>query len=185
MRTKAVFFDRDDTLIENVPYLGDPEKVVLAEGARESLARLKAAGFLLFLVSNQSGVGRGWIRREEVEAVNRSILSRLGDSFFSKIYLSFASPGDDPLGDRKPSPLLLWRASCEFEVELSRSFFVGDRIADVLCGRNAGCRTVLLAAKEPKKEAVRARDWARRMADHVVPSLPAAADWILRSSDPA
>ncbi len=50
MRTKAVFFDRDDTLIENVPYLGDPEKVVLAEGARESLARLKAAGFLLLLV---------------------------------------------------------------------------------------------------------------------------------------
>lgn len=185
MRTRAVFFDRDDTLIENVPYLGDPERVVLAHGARESLARLKAAGFLLFLVSNQSGVGRGWIRREEVAAVNRSLLSQLGESFFSQIYLSFAAPDDDPLGDRKPSPLLLWRASREFGVDLKRSFFVGDRIADILCGRNAGCRTILLAAKEPEKEALRARDWARRMADQVVPSLSAAAEWILASSDPA
>ncbi len=185
MRKRAVFFDRDDTLIENIPYLGDPEKVVLADGARESLARLKDAGFLLFLVSNQSGVGRGWIRREEVEAVNRAIQSRLEVPFFSRIYLSFASPDNDPLGDRKPSPLLLWRAAHEFGIELSRSYFVGDRIADVLCGRNAGCQTVLLAAKEPKKEAERAWDWARNLADRVVPSLSAAADWILASSGPA
>ncbi|VVM07890.1 D-glycero-D-manno-heptose 1,7-bisphosphate phosphatase [Methylacidimicrobium tartarophylax] len=181
MRVRAVFFDRDDTLIENVPYLDDPEKVVLVEGAQDCLTRLKAAGFLLFLVSNQSGVGRGWIRREDVDAVNRAILSRLRAPFFSKIYLSFAAPGDDPSWDRKPSPLLLWRASREFALELSRSFFVGDRIADVLCGRNAGCRTILLTARESEKEGLRARQWARSLADHVAPNLQKATDWILRS----
>ncbi|MGD9895458.1 MAG: D-glycero-alpha-D-manno-heptose-1,7-bisphosphate 7-phosphatase [Candidatus Methylacidiphilaceae bacterium] len=182
MRERAVFFDRDDTLIANVPYLDDPKKIALAEGAAESLSRLKAAGFLLFLVSNQSGVGRGWISREDVDAVNQAILSRLPTPLFSKIYLSFAAPESDPLWDRKPSPLLLWRASREFGVELRQSFFVGDRIADVLCGRNAGCRTLLLTANEDKKEDNRARRWAERMADRVVPSLPAAADWILACS---
>ncbi|MDD4933557.1 MAG: HAD-IIIA family hydrolase [Methylacidiphilaceae bacterium] len=181
MRERAVFFDRDDTLIDNVPYLDDPEKVILIEGAQACLARLKAAGFLLFLVSNQSGVGRGWLRREDVDAVNQAILSRLRAPFFSKIYLSFAAPGDDPSWDRKPSPLLLWRASREFGVELNRSFFVGDRIADVLCGRNAGCQTILLTAKEPKKEVLRAQHWARSLADHVASSLQAATDWILQS----
>ncbi|WP_018291943.1 HAD-IIIA family hydrolase [Verrucomicrobium sp. 3C] len=181
MRGRAVFFDRDDTLIDNVPYLGDPEKVVLIEGAEECLVRLKAAGFLLFLVSNQSGVGRGCLRREDVDAVNQAILSRLRAPFFSKIYLSFAAPGEDPSSDRKPSPLLLWRASREFDVELNRSFFVGDRIADVLCGRNAGCRTILLTVKEPRKEVLRAREWARSLADHVAPNLQKATDWILQS----
>ncbi|CAB4243426.1 D,D-heptose 1,7-bisphosphate phosphatase [Methylacidimicrobium sp. AP8] len=184
MKRRAVFFDRDDTLIKNFPYLGDPEKIVLAEGAKESLARLRDAGFLLFLVSNQSGVGRGWLRPQDVEAVNRSLQKRLEISF-AKIYLSFAAPDNDPLGDRKPSPLLLWRAAAEFDIALRRSYFVGDRIADVLCGRNAGCRTVLLADDRPDPETERAAEWARNLADRVVPSLPAAADWILASTDPA
>jgi D-glycero-D-manno-heptose 1,7-bisphosphate phosphatase len=78
MSERAVFFDRDDTLMVNVPYLGDPSKVEAFAEAAAALADLQGAGFLLFVVSNQSGVGRGLITREQVHAVNLELVRQLG-----------------------------------------------------------------------------------------------------------
>jgi D-glycero-D-manno-heptose 1,7-bisphosphate phosphatase len=180
---RAVFFDRDDTLIKNVPYLGDPARVTLMPGVREHLPRLAAAGFLLFLVSNQSGVGRGLITREQVAAVNAEMFRRLGGDDFAGLYLCYAAPGQpDADGERKPAPGLLFRARDEHGLDLAASVLVGDRLSDVQCGRNAGCRSVLLL--HATEDAPAERERAKQLADFVAKDFAAAVDWILQQATP-
>lgn len=177
---KAVFFDRDDTLMENVPYLGDPARVKLLPGAVEAIAALEKAGFVLFIVTNQSGVGRGLVTPEQVKAVNDETIRQLGHPAFREIYSAFAHPGgagSHALSDRKPSPQLLFRAAREHRIDLKASFFVGDRLGDILCGRNAGCRTALVRTGENAKE----WDRAGRFADFAADSLAEVAAWIAKA----
>jgi D-glycero-D-manno-heptose 1,7-bisphosphate phosphatase len=181
MSERAVFFDRDDTLMVNVPYLGDPSKVEAFAEAAAALIDLQRAGFLLFVVSNQSGVGRGLITREQVHAVNLELVRQLGGDYIKAFYHSFAAP-DDPYGtDRKPSPELLHLAAKEHNLDLARSFFVGDRLSDIECGIAAGCRTVLLThAKSSRRGGDDPEDLiARKKADHLADDLTQAAKYIL------
>ena len=101
---QAVFLDRDGTIIEDKNYLRDPEHIVVFPGAVSALARLQSAGFKLFIVSNQSGVGRGYFTMAEVELVNRRLVEQLGRSGvrFEKIYVAPEAP-DAPSRARKPS----------------------------------------------------------------------------------
>ncbi len=181
MSVRAVFFDRDDTLMVNVPYLGDPSKVEAFAEAATALIDLQRAGFLLFVVSNQSGVGRGLITRDQVYSVNLELVRQLGGDYIKAFYHSFSTP-DDPHGtDRKPSPELLFLAAKEHDVDLEHSFFVGDRLSDVLCGQAAGCQTILitharssrLGNDDPEDER------ARNEADHLATDLTQAARYIL------
>ncbi|MFZ5806520.1 MAG: D-glycero-alpha-D-manno-heptose-1,7-bisphosphate 7-phosphatase [Verrucomicrobiota bacterium] len=171
---KAVFFDRDDTIIYNVPHNGDPSKVRLMPDARECLEKLQQAGFELFIVSNQSAVGRGWITKEQVDAVNAEMLQQLGKPFFKKIYLCYSAPEDPYAERRKPSPAMILEARNEFSIDLTQSFIVGDRLADVECGLNAGCRSVLIALEENDET-----QEARKRAHFTAKTLAEATDWIL------
>ncbi|HEY8966942.1 MAG TPA: HAD-IIIA family hydrolase [Candidatus Methylacidiphilales bacterium] len=180
----AVFLDRDDTLVWNVPYLGDPAGVRLIPGVPEALAALIGAGFELFIVSNQSGIGRGRITHAQLEAVHAEVLKQIVHPVRAA-YHSFGDPtlrgtpdSHLHLTTRKPSPLLVHRAAREFGLDLARSFFVGDRLGDVLCGRNAGCRSVLVRTGENGKE------WpmAERFADFAADTLGEVAAWIVSES---
>jgi len=173
---RAVFFDRDDTLIRNVPYLGDPAGVEVLPGVPEALGRLKAAGFLLLVVSNQSGVGRGLITEAQVAAVNDAMEEQIGRGLIGGYYLSYADPSD-PLGtpDRKPSPALLFRAREELGIDLSLSFMVGDKRIDMECGRNAGCRTAFVRTGTHHSEVAGGEE----LADFAADDMSAVADWIL------
>ncbi|MDR2463624.1 MAG: HAD-IIIA family hydrolase [Verrucomicrobiales bacterium] len=178
--SRAIFFDRDDTLIKNVPYLGDPSRVVLMPRVRENLPRLSAAGFALFLVSNQSGVGRGFITKAQVDAVNDEMFRQLGGNFFTGDYMCYAAPGQpDAAGERKPAPGLLFKARDEHGIDLTASVFVGDRLSDVQCGLNAGCRSVLLL--HDTEDGVADRERARGLAHFVAEDFAAATEWILRT----
>lgn len=165
---KAVFFDRDGTLIVNVPYNGDPEKVTLMPGAVECCRRLHAAGFALFIISNQSGVGRGLITEEQVSLVNERTLDLLGRELFTAVYYCLDDPNRPISGCRKPSPHMLLAARKEYGVDLGASFMVGDKEEDVLAGRAAGCRTVRLL-----------QEAGTSAADCVAASLSEAVEWIL------
>jgi D-glycero-D-manno-heptose 1,7-bisphosphate phosphatase len=181
MKQRAVFFDRDDTLIRNVPYLGDPSLVEILPGVAAALTKLKAAGYLLFIASNQSGVGRGLISREQVAAVNQEMNRQLGEPLFTAIYNSYASPEDPYCDDRKPSPFLVFQARDEHDLDLGNSYFVGDKLIDVQCGRNAGCRPVLvLTGRELSKAEL---DQARREADHTAKTVTEAAEWICERTE--
>jgi len=181
---RAVFLDRDDTLIVNVPYLGDPSKVEIFSEAAEALYALHKAGFLLFVVSNQSGVGRGLITRDQVHAVNAEMKRQFNGDYIHAFYHSFATPDDPYATDRKPSPELLLAAASEHDLDLNRSFFIGDRLSDIECGINAGCRTVLLTHEKSsrKNEADPEDIIARQKAHYITTTLTDAANWIISVS---
>src|SRR5580658_7061406 len=145
MLCRAVFLDRDGTLIEEKEFLSDPENVVPFAGAAEALLSLQGAGFKLFVVTNQSGVGRGFFTMQEVQRVN----DRMTQCFaqhgvrFDAIYIAPEAPGQPSRG-RKPSPQFLLDARDEFELDLPASYFIGDKLIDLECGWNAGVKKSIL-----------------------------------------
>lgn len=141
MGARAVFFDRDGTLMEEVHYCGDPAQVRVYPGVSEGLRRLKGAGFRIFIVSNQSGIGRGLITEQQYRAVQAELLAQIGDGLIDASYFCPVAPGT-PSRRRKPEPGMLLEAAVEFEIDLARSYMVGDKADDVECGRRAGARTI-------------------------------------------
>jgi D-glycero-D-manno-heptose 1,7-bisphosphate phosphatase len=142
---QAVFLDRDGTIIVDKHYLRHPEQVVPFPDAIPALTRLQTAGFRLFIVSNQSGVGRGYFTLEEVELVNDHLVKEFGRSgvHFEKIYIAPEAP-EAPSRGRKPSPQFLFDARDEFGVSLGNSFMIGDKLSDLECGWNAGVQKSIL-----------------------------------------
>jgi histidinol-phosphate phosphatase family protein len=153
MDERAVFLDKDGTLIEDVPYNTDPDRVRLSPRCAEGLRALCAAGYRLFVVSNQSGVARGRFPEEalvEVERRVRELLAAIGVPLFGFYYCPHHPDGKvaryaTACSCRKPRPGLLLRAAEEHRLDLARSWLVGDILDDVEAGRRAGCRTVLLS----------------------------------------
>lgn len=149
---RAAFIDKDGTLVENVPYNVDPAAIRLAPGAGEGLRLLASAGFKLFVVSNQSGVARGYFAIDalrEVEERLRELLHAEGVAIEAFYWCPHHPEGADAryairCSCRKPEPGLLLRASAEHDVDLSGSWAIGDILDDVGAGRRAGCRTVLV-----------------------------------------
>ena len=150
---RAVFLDKDGTLIDDVPYNVDPGLIRLAGGAAEGLVRLRSAGFRLFVVTNQSGVARGIFPESAlagVEARLCELVLEVGaalDGFAhcphhpEGVVADYATRCDC----RKPEPGMILRLANEHGVDLDRSWMVGDILNDVEAGRRAGCRTVLIA----------------------------------------
>ncbi len=125
--------------------MGDPALVRLIPGASDALAALAAEGWKLIIVSNQSGVGRGLIGLRQMEAVHTRFLELMqshGVPITDSLFCTH-SP-EDACECRKPSPFLLKRAADAYSIDLGASWMIGDREADILCGRNAGCSTIWL-----------------------------------------
>jgi D-glycero-D-manno-heptose 1,7-bisphosphate phosphatase len=179
--TGAVFLDRDGTLIAERNYLSKVEEVVVFPGAAEALKRLQEAGFKLFIVSNQSGVGRGYFTLADVERVNRHLsgVFAQGGVRFEKIYVAPEAP-DQPSRGRKPSPQFLFDARDEFQIDLARSYAIGDKLIDLECGWNAGVNKSILVRTGYGAELERSAGGKLTTAV-VVDDLAAAAEWILNS----
>ncbi|MCL4785654.1 MAG: HAD family hydrolase [Verrucomicrobia bacterium] len=175
----AVFLDRDGTIIKEKEYLRDPAQVELLPGALAGLKRLGEAGFRLVLVTNQSGVGRGYFTLEDVEQVHARLVLELaqGGVRLEKIYVAPEAP-DQPSRGRKPSPQFLFDARDEFGLDLARSYVIGDKLLDLECGWNAGVKRSILVRTGYGAEVERTAGdkLARAVA---VNDLAAAADWIL------
>jgi len=175
---RAVFLDRDGTLIEEREYLSKPEQVVVYPGAALALKRLRDNGFRVILVSNQSGVGRGYFTMADVERANarvEQLLARDGASL-DRIYIAPEAP-DQPSRARKPSPQFLFDARDEFGLDLARSFMIGDKLIDLQCGWNAGVAQSLLVRTGYGANFAATPEAARAI---VVDDLAAAAAWILK-----
>lgn len=140
---RAVFFDRDGTLMEEAHYCADPALVKVFPGVPEALHRLKEADFRVFVVTNQSGIGRGLITVPQYRAVQEEFLRQAGRESIDASYYCPDAPGV-PSNCRKPEPGMVLAAAAEFPIDLAASWFVGDKAIDVECGRRAGTRTVLV-----------------------------------------
>jgi histidinol-phosphate phosphatase family protein len=165
----AVLFDRDGTLVVDVPYNGDPDRVEPVPGARAALDRLRAAGLPLAVVSNQSGVARGLLSPAQVAAVNARVDELLGP--FDAVLVCEHGP-DDGCGCRKPRPGLVLEAARRLGVDPARCVVVGDIGTDVEAARAAGARPVLVPTAVTRPEEVAA-------APEVVDDLAAAVDLVL------
>ena len=186
---RAVFLDRDGTLIVDRDYLRDPEKIELLPGVLEGLLGLKASGFKLIVVTNQSGVARGYFTETEVRRVNlrlASILQEFGAEP-DAIYYCPAHPEAvreryrNDLDCRKPAPGMLLRASAEQQLDLGRSFIIGDKLSDVEAGHRAGCISLLLLTGYGPTELEKLADPAASI-DYVAKDFSAAVDWIINQA---
>jgi D-glycero-D-manno-heptose 1,7-bisphosphate phosphatase len=176
---RAIFLDRDGTMIAEVNYLRHPDQLKIFEATRTGLKKLFEAGFQLFIVSNQSGVGRGYFTMAEVEKVNDKLCEELAPAGIriEKIYVAPEKP-EDPSRGRKPSPQFLFDARDEFNVDLGRSYMIGDKLIDLECGWNAGVKQSILVRTGYGAETV--REAPEQMARAIVmDDLDQAANWIL------
>ncbi|AMJ45919.1 haloacid dehalogenase [Corynebacterium stationis] len=137
----AVLFDRDNTLVVDVPYNGDPALVRPMPGARDALDMLRAHGIPVGVISNQSGIGRGLITNSQVQSVNQRITEILGHFDIWKICPHLDSDG---CACRKPEPGMLLSAAQHLGVDPQKMVFVGDIGADIGAARAAGCRGILV-----------------------------------------
>jgi D-glycero-D-manno-heptose 1,7-bisphosphate phosphatase len=176
---RAVFLDRDGTLIEEKGYLSRPEDVAPFAGAADALLSLQTAEFKLFVVTNQSGVGRGYFSLEDVQRVNDR-LTRLFSPrgvLMERIYVAPEAPGQPSRG-RKPSPQFLFDARDEFALSLPACYVIGDKLSDLECGWNAGVKKSILVRTGYGRKLEQEHP-ALLSAAMVVDDLPAAARWIL------
>ena len=141
-KRRAIFFDRDGTLMEEVHYCNNPDDVRAIPGAAEGLRRLRAAGWLNIIITNQSGLGSGKITPAQYEAVNAELLRQL-DGAIDAVYFC-ADPSSQPTARRKPGIGMLEEAARGQGIDLANSWMIGDKDIDVQCGRTAGCRTILV-----------------------------------------
>jgi D-glycero-D-manno-heptose 1,7-bisphosphate phosphatase len=171
----AVFLDRDGTLMRDVDYCGDPKKVEVFPQAAEALGRLKESGYKLIVITNQSGIGRGYFTEKEYRAVESEFERQLGEGLIDASYHSPDLPASNSIR-RKPGSGMILEAQCDQRIDLRRSFLVGDKASDIACGRNAGVRTILVQTGYGAGEANCGADWIARDIAH-------AADIILRENE--
>lgn len=169
----AVFFDRDGTLMEEVHYCNDPALVRAFPGAAQELARLRQAGWLNVVVTNQSGIASGKISLSQYEKVQAELALQL-NSQIDAVYFCPDSPAA-PTSRRKPGTGMLEEAARDLKIDLSRSWMIGDKAIDIQCGRAAGCRTILVRTGYGRLHDASLPDF---MAD----DLPQAVEHILKHS---
>lgn len=177
MSQKAIFLDRDDTVIDDPGYISEPEQVTLLPGAVEAVLQFKRMGYLVIIVTNQSGIARGYIDEKKLEQIHhklRSLLSAAGASIDGLYYCPYHPDGtvDEYAREsslRKPAPGMLRKAAEELDIDLSRSWMIGDRYRDIEAGKAAGCHTILVdvpgktrdltvIGPEPDRKAVNLRE---------------------------
>jgi len=169
----AVLFDRDDTIIEDRPYLNDPDGVTPVPGASGALRRLRDRGLLLGIVSNQSGVAKGLITHDELAAVNTRVDEVLGP--FDAWQVCVHDDGDG-CGCRKPAPGMVAAAADALGVDATRCVVIGDTGGDVNAALAAGADAVLV----PTERTLRHEISDAQMRARVAPDLPAAVSLVLR-----
>jgi len=173
-KSRAVFVDRDGTIMHDADYCSDPKQVHVFEGVREALRRLKRKGYKLIIITNQSGIGRGFFTLEQYRAVETEVWRQLGPGLIDATYFCPDTP-EQPSKCRKPAPGMILQAARDHYIDLARSFFIGDKEIDAECGRNAGVRTIRVRTGFDKMTDGSCADW-------VAEDLKHAADIVLHTT---
>ena len=173
-KSPAVFIDRDGTLMDDADYCSRPDQVKIFDGVSDALRRLKDAGYRVIVITNQSGIGRGFFTEDVYRAVEAEVSRQLGDGLIDATYFCPDAPGK-PSKCRKPAPGMVLQAAREHDIDLSRSFLIGDKEIDAECAHNAGVRAIRVRTGFDKMTDGSCADW-------VTEDLPAAAKIILNEA---
>lgn len=149
---KAIFIDKDGTLIEDIPYNVDPARIRFADGATDGLRKLKDRGYLLIMVSNQSGIAHGYFAEDALQKLKdelQRILTVSGIPFDAFFFCPHHPDGKVKAYSRicecrKPKPGMLLNAAQRFDIDPAASWMIGDILNDVEAGNQAGCKTILI-----------------------------------------
>ena len=176
----AVFLDRDGTISEEVGYLNHISRFCMFPFAPAAIRKLNELGLLVFVITNQSGIARGYYPESLVHAVHDLMTIQLGDAgaYLDGIYYC-PHTSSDACACRKPGPGMLDQASAEHGVDLTRSFVVGDRHSDVELAHRVGARSIMVRTGYGQGEILwHASKWTLKP-DFIAADLAAAVDWIL------
>ncbi len=180
MKESAVFLDRDGTINEEMGYINHPSRFVLLPRTAAAIKRLNEAGVKVVVVTNQSGAARGYFPADLVEEVHarlRQLLAAQG-AHLDGIYACLHGP-EDGCACRKPQPGLILQAAGELDIDLSRSYVVGDRYKDIQTGTNAGAKGIFVLTGYGRGEYQHfGHTWAVQPA-HIAEDLLDAAEWII------
>ena len=185
MPNRAVFLDRDGTIIVEVGHLDDVYKLALIDGATEGMVRLREAGFKIVIVTNQSVIARGRISESKLGQIHMALAEALSaeGTRFDAIYYCPHHPQEGggkytlSCDCRKPKPGMLLQASRELEIDLQRSYMVGDKLSDLAAGRAAGCREILVRTGYGRQSET-SLDGSTPTPEYVADDLLEAAKWI-------
>lgn len=185
-KRRAVFIDRDGTLNEDVGYPGRPDQVRIFEASFEAVRRLNRAGFTVIVVTNQSGVGRGYFREEDVRTVHRALAEKMSDrgaQIDAFYYCPHHASSSDPAyaldcDCRKPRPGMGRRAAADLGLDLAASYMIGDKVEDVEFGTAVGASPILVLTGYGEQSRRRLTELGRAPA-FVAADVLAAVDWIL------
>jgi D-glycero-D-manno-heptose 1,7-bisphosphate phosphatase len=169
----AIFLDRDGTIMRDVDYCGDPKDVDLLPGVPEALHKLKVGGYKLIVITNQSGIARGYFTEKQYRTVEAEVSRQIGQDLIDATYFCPHLPNAG-CKCRKPSPEMILNAARDHNVDLARSFFIGDKNSDLECGRTAGVKTLLVRTGYGSET-------DENLADFVAQTLSEAADIIVRA----
>ncbi len=152
---KCVFIDRDDTVAKDVPYCDSPEKFHLFPGVPEQIRRLNEAGYLVIMITNQSGIGRGYFTEETLGRIHDKMTAEIESAggHLDAIYYCPHRP-DENCQCRKPKTLMGERAVKDFGIDVASSYMIGDSDADMGFGKGLGCRTLRVGDGVSFKNAV-------------------------------
>lgn len=177
MAEPAVFIDRDDTINPDVPYCSDPADFELMPGAAEGIERLNEAGLTVIVVTNQSGIARGYFDEATLEAIHDKMHRLLAEEGASveDVYHCPHHP-DDGCECRKPGTAMLEQAARDHGIDLSASAMVGDRVMDVVAAHRVGALGVIIPSEKGQKEL----ETMDVEPDHVAEDLVDAADWLVK-----
>lgn len=167
----AVFIDRDGTIMEDTDYCSHPKDVRIFPGVFEALQRLKSRGFKLIVITNQSGIGRGLFTLDQYRAVELEVRRQLGQGLIDATYYCPDAPGQYS-NCRKPAPGMILKATRDHQIDVSRSFLIGDKEVDVECAHNAGIRAIRVRTGMQ-------RDVTGTMADWIADDVSAAVEIIM------
>ena len=184
---KAIFLDRDGTINIDTGYIGDVNLVSLFPGVAEGIKKLKdQLGFIIIVISNQSGITRGLITSEDVDKVNNRIneILEISKTNIDVFYYCPFHPDYDSQEKckcRKPSPKLVFESSEKFNVDLTKSYFAGDKVSDIECGKNAGIKTVLISNSLNEAEIIQLQN-SQNSPNFVADDFLAFVDFIEKDS---
>lgn len=184
----GVFLDRDGTVNEEVGYLYEAKKLTLISGAARAIRRLNVFGLPVVCVSNQSGVARGYFSIDSVYEVNQKLEKLLAaeGAYLDRIYFCPHHPteGQYPYrvncDCRKPGSGMLEKAADELEIDLERSFLIGDRLSDIQTAQNAGLKAILVLTGYGRSELENIKNQTSLHPDYICEDISAAVDWILK-----
>jgi D,D-heptose 1,7-bisphosphate phosphatase len=179
---KAVFVDRDGTINRDVPYCSRPEDFELLPTVAKGIRLLNEHGFKVVVVTNQSGIARGYFTEAMLHMIHRKMLGDLAgeEAFIDAIYYCPHHP-DDGCKCRKPGTGLFHRAEAELNIDLAVSYIIGDKLLDVAAAKELKCKTALVPSSEP--ELTLAREGRHTGADFIGTDFYSAAAWIAASAN--